>query len=116
MCTAEQFEKWRNGDTLYDEWSGKFVECHELTENQKAAAMQEYEDTKDEFQRDWKDLSEKAREKYYEKYAEIHDLFNTDNELTYDQYMHNTDLETFIEKYTTPNGETIVAFGKYGYN
>lgn len=29
--------------------------------------------------------------------------------------MNDYELESFINKYTTKNGEKVVAFGKYGY-
>lgn len=38
--------------------------------------------------------------------------------LTYDEF-HDWDYieyETFSERYTTPNGETVVAFGYYGHD
>lgn len=38
--------------------------------------------------------------------------------LTYDEF-HDwdyIDYETFSERYTTPNGETVVAFGYYGHD
>ena len=33
----------------------------------------------------------------------------------YEQYMNEGDLETFIQRYTSKNGDKIVAFGEYGY-
>lgn len=33
---------------------------------------------------------------------------------TYDDYFEDEYLETYEEEYTTPNGDTIVVFGKYG--
>ena len=34
---------------------------------------------------------------------------------TYEQYMHDGDLETFVHRYTSKNGDKIGAFGEYGY-
>lgn len=35
---------------------------------------------------------------------------------TYDDFMHFCEFETFVESYTTPSGETVIAFGAYGYS
>ena len=35
----------------------------------KEYAAQEYEDNKDEYSKDWSELSETAKERYYTKYA-----------------------------------------------
>ena len=39
-----------------------------------------------------------------------------DNCETYDEWCDDDYLETYYERYTTENGDKIVAFGKYGYN
>ncbi len=36
--------------------------------------------------------------------------------MTCDEYFDDEYLEGFEKTYTTPNGETVVAFGKYGYD
>ena len=43
-----------------------------------------------------------------------HDIIDEDAK-TYEQYMNEGDLETFIQRYTSKNGDKIVAFGEYGY-
>lgn len=35
---------------------------------------------------------------------------------TYDDYFDDYDMESYDESYTTKGGETVHAFGKYGYN
>lgn len=39
-----------------------------------------------------------------------------ENYITFDEWVDDDYLETYIKKYTTQKGEEIVAFGKYGYN
>jgi len=34
---------------------------------------------------------------------------------TYEQFFADDMMETYMKQYTTPNGEKIVVFGKYGY-
>lgn len=114
MCSEEEFEKWKDGKLLFDSWKEEFVDVVNLSNNQKEDARKEYESKKNEFSKDWKDLSESAKEKYYEKYIEEHDLIVEECK-TYNDYMNDYELESFIDKYTTKNGEKVVAFGKYGY-
>ena len=32
------------------------------------------------------------------------------------QFLYDSCLETFTKKYTSPSGDKLVAFGKYGYD
>ena len=70
MCSEEEFEQWKNGELLFDEWgSESFVKANSLSDDDK-------------------------------KYEEW-------------QY---SELETFVDRYTSKSGDKIVAFGKYGYD
>jgi len=46
------------------------------------------------------------------------DQYESDYFLTYDEYFNNfeSELESYIKNYKTPNGEELVVFGKYGYD
>lgn len=114
MCSEEEFEKWKDRKILFDSWKEEFVDVVNLSNSQKEDARKEYESKKNEFSKDWKDLSESSKEKYYEKYIKEHDLIVEECK-TYNDYMNDYELESFIDKYTTKNGEKVVAFGKYGY-
>ena len=70
---------------------------------------------KDEYSKDWSELSETAKERYYTKYAKENDLINEDAK-TYEEWGCCDYLETFVDKYTTKSGDRVVAFGKYGYD
>lgn len=63
MCSEEEFEKWKDGKLLFDSWKEEFVDVVNLSNNQKEDARKEYESKKNEFSKDWKDLSESAKEK-----------------------------------------------------
>ena len=115
MCSEEEFEQWKNGELLFDEWgSESFVKANSLSDDDKKYAAQDYEIHKDEFSKDWSDLSESAKEKYYTKYAKENNIVDDDAK-TYEAWEHD-DLETFVYRYTSKSGDTIVAFGKYGYD
>lgn len=116
MCSEEEFEKWENGEILFDRWgSENFVSPKAMTDSQKNDAKEYYESTRDDFQKEWDNLSETAKESYYTKYAKEKGLIDEDAQ-TYEQYMRDNSLETFITKYTSKSGDKIVAFGKYGYD
>lgn len=115
MCSEEEFEQWKNGELLFDEWgSESFVKTNSLSDDDKKYAAQDYENNKDEFSKDWSDLSESAKEKYYIKYAKENNIVDEDAK-TYEEWRYGN-LETFVDRYTSKSGDEIVAFGKYGYD
>lgn len=115
MCSEEEFEQWKNGELLFDEWgSESFVKANSLSDDDKKYATQDYENHKDEFSKDWSDLSESAKEKYYTKYAKENNIVDEDAK-TYEEWRHSN-FETFVDRYTSKSGDKIVAFGKYGYD
>lgn len=114
MCSEEEFEQWKKGELLFDEYSESFVKANSLSDGDKKYAAQDYEDRKDEFSKDWSDLSESAKEKYYIKYAKENNIVNEDAK-TYEEW-ERSDLETFVDTYTSKSGDKIVAFGEYGYD
>ena len=115
MCSEEEFEAWKRGEVLFQAYGKEnFISVTKLSEHDKKMAQEDYEENKDDFQKDWNDLSEDAKQKYYTKYAKENDIIDEDAK-TYDQYMNDGDLETFVQRYTSKNGDKIVAFGEYGY-
>lgn len=115
MCSEEEFEAWKRGEVLFQEYGEEnFISATKLSEHDKKMAQEDYEENKDDFQKDWNDLSEDAKQKYYTKYAKENDIIDEDAK-TYDQYMNDGNLETFVQRYTSKNGDKIVAFGEYGY-
>lgn len=115
MCSEEEFEAWKRGELLFKRWEEKFVKPTQLSDNDKRDAEEEYGYTKDDYWKDWDDLSDTEKEKWYAKYATNHNLKDY-NAKTYDEYMRNGDLETFVQRYTSKSGDKIVAFGEYGYD
>lgn len=115
MCTEEEFNKWKNGELLFDKWNEELVKKVNLTKEQKADAEEEYMDKKDVFQKDWSELSDVAKDQYYKKYAQEYYIIGEGLQ-TYSEWENDYELSAFERYYTTPNGEKIIAFGKYGYN
>lgn len=116
MCGEEEFEQWKKGEVLFDPWgSEKFVKPSNLSDDDKKYAAQDYENQKNEFSKDWSELSESAKEKYYLKYAQENNIIDEDAK-TYEEYLEDCHLETFVNRYTSKSGDRIVAFGRYGYD
>ena len=79
MCSEEEFEAWKRGEVLFQEWgSENFVSANKLSDYDKKKASEDYDENKDDFQKDWKDLSDEAKQKYYTKYAKEHDIIDED--------------------------------------
>lgn len=115
MCSEEEFNRWKDGELLFDTWEEVFVSANTLTKDQKEEAAEDYELNKDEYAKDWNDLSDNAKEKYYTSYAKRRDLIK-DHYNNYQEYMYEGYLESYEKHYTTSNGEKIVAFGQYGHD
>ena len=115
MCSEDEFEAWKRGEVLFKRWEEKFVKPTQLSDQDKRDAEDEYDYTKDSYWKDWNDLSDDEKEKWYAKYATNHNLKDYDVK-TYDEYMRSGSLETFVQRYTSKSGDKIVAFGEYGYD
>jgi len=102
MCTESEFDRWENGELLFWEHKNKFGTREELIEELKKYTGWNgklwYRDT------DWDDEDRVA------------EIFEDENIKTCDQFFDNEWYETYSERYTTPGGETIVAFGYYGHD
>lgn len=102
MCTESEFDRWENGELLFWEHKNKFGTREELIEELKKYTGWNgklwYRDT------DWDDEDRVA------------EIFKDENIKTCDQFFDNEWYETYSERYTTPGGETIVAFGYYGHD
>ena len=115
MCSEDEFEAWKRGEVLFKRWEEKFVKPTQLSDQDKRDAEDEYNYTKDSYWKDWNDLSDDEKEKWYAKYATNHNLKDY-NAKTYNEYMCSGSLETFVQRYTSKSGDKIVAFGEYGYD
>ena len=79
----------------------------------QVAAKKLYIKNQDEFQKDWADLSNEAKEKCYVQYVMKHDTSYCENGETYEEYM-NGDLDSYEMEYTSESGDELVVFGRYG--
>ena len=117
ICTEDEFDKWLAGKVMFDTYDEKLVEVNtEITDEDKFYASQYYEKNRKAFWKSWDQLSEEEIDAWYKKYMEDNNQIDKYRYKTHHQYIYDSGLETFTQRYTTPGGEKIVAFGKFGYN
>lgn len=102
MCTGEQYDKWKNEEILYWKEEDKFGTREEIIEEMKNAK--------------WWDGSFKFSDVNWEDEDEVADIFSDYEVKTHEEYFDDEWFETYVETYTTPKGEEIVAFGYYGHD
>lgn len=104
ICTEEEFRKFEDGETVKcnwnhllkgTEWEGKeFIPVNAAKEIER-----EY------LKRNGMECDDDA----------VGDGFY-DDFITYNREMNDEYLETYEEHFTTPSGDKMVAFGRYGYD
>lgn len=108
MCLKSDYDKWTNGEVWLFKGSGwsysdenKPKKNHFYTKDKCISFLKssKYPPDKD---MDWDD-----EERLTEYFRE--------NEF-YDSDYQNDYLEWFEDEFTTPSGETVIAFGEYGYD
>ena len=117
VCMKEEFDKWKNGELLFSRWGEEFVNPEDndtLTDAEKEVVKEKYNNKKQKFWKDWEELSDEEKEDLYTE--EIERKKSCSDLETYDEYFYDDYLETYAKQYTTPNGEELIIFGKYGYD
>lgn len=142
ICTADEFEKFTNGELLFIKDEQKFLKPEEVETFYREEALMNrfdvrydrlkstvsYKDTTLSFD-NWKD-EKKASRKLLDMYSEdldtiteeeIEDIkendYWTESPIDYDTYCECIeDYEWYDKSYTTETGDKIVAFGYYGYD
>lgn len=107
MCSKDDFEKWKNSDYYF--WYRYDVPCVVGTKEEIIKLL------KSKTRRDgtpvYSDID-------WDNEESVNDIFAENNIFTSDEYFdkYNECFETFVEYYTTPKGEEVVAFGYYGHD
>ena len=102
MCSAEEYEKWRNEEVLFWKEQDKFG-------------------TREEIIAELKTLKSWGGGLWYgnvdwENEDEVHDVFSDEGIMTYDYFFNDYYYETYSYSHTTPSGDDVVAFGYYGHD
>lgn len=99
MCMESDFLKWKNGEMYWNRWNDELVSKEKVEEGflkENPGVSREDPDFKDKLEEYLND-----DDKTYYTYEEF-------NDYDYIEY------ETYVDKYNTPNGDAVVAFGYYG--
>lgn len=103
MCLKSEYDQWKNGEMFFDRWGHKFVT--------KDVVDQQIEEYRKEFLKHYPDYVQ-GDEKWD---AEFEDWIRYDKQYySYREYRDDLEYETYSDTFTTPSGETVVAFGYYG--
>lgn len=129
MCSESDFDKWKNGELYYCDDDGKFYNDEErrrLIKEHIIYNKAKYDNGKYIYKDvtvDYEDLNKLYTE---ENLAEIteeeiatymeEDFDYYELPLTYGEWDEYFEDEKYEDSYTTPNGETVVAFGYYGHD
>ena len=98
MCMESDFLKWKNGEMYWNRWNDELVPKETVEEEflkENTGVSKEDPDFKDKFEEYLND-----DDKTYYTYEEF-------NDYDYIEY------ETYVNKYNTPNGDTVAASGYY---
>lgn len=98
MCMESEFLKWKNGEMYWNRWNDELVPKETVEEEflkENTGVSKEDPDFKD----------------------KLEEYLNDDDKTyyTYEEFNY-IEYETYVDKYNTPNGDTVVAFGYYGEN
>jgi len=125
IVSKEDFEKWKKGEFIFDR------------SNDELVPVKEKQYTEEDYLNYLKDKAKKVangyifRDVYYKNLDEILSLNLISNDemneyledegydydfQTYKDWENDEYLETFQYSHTTPSGDEIVVFGRYGYD
>lgn len=106
MCMQDEYDAWKNGKLYFV--SEPYGSDSEFIKN-NFVTFEEAQDIIVKHEYDPKPLEEITKEFIKEHGPDyyIH---------TYDDYLEDGNLEFFEGSFTTPGGETVVAFGGFGYD
>ena len=101
LCSKDEYKKLKQEELFIDAWDNSLITLEEAKNRYMADAKK--------YNIDCPDIYNVSKE-------EAIDLLNDyDVARTFDNYSSNY-FERFEKEYTTPNGESIVAFGYYGFD
>lgn len=105
MCSGEEYNAWKRGETLFDAGNNRFISREECIAHIAKDPDSGYKPGFENY------VDDRKLQRILDDYDEDADL------MTYDGFWARNDMEyTFDDSYTTKSGETVVAFGYYGYD
>ena len=116
ICSSDDFEKWKKGEVVYDEWTETFTTIENVKVKKKD--LEEFYSymyaNSNPYTKKFSELDDKALEQLKIEYIRSNKL--RPDGITYDDWYNDCNLETYTKSYTSEHGDEIVIFGKYGYD
>lgn len=103
MCSGEEYKKWENGKVLYWSDKNKFGTKEDIIEELKNARYSWNNELC------YPDIN-------WDCENNVSDVFSYEGIKTCNEFFDNEWFETFEQRYTTSNGDEVVAFGYYGHD
>ena len=104
MCSGDDYKKWENGEVYYWQDQDKFATKDQIVKEMKEMTWYDgrlrFHYTDEEWNND--DI--------------LSDIFSDERVKTCEEFFEDEYYECFEDKYTTPGGEEVVAFGYYGHD
>ena len=103
MCSGAEYERWEDGKLLFWGDKDKFGTREDIIEEMK------------DMRYSWSGELCYPNVNWNDE-EEVSDIFSDENIQTCEEFFDNEWYETFEERYTTPSGDEVVAFGYYGHD
>lgn len=107
MCLKSDYDEWKAGEVYLNGNSG-WSSNSPYKEKQFVTKEEAIDILTDNKYPPEKDLTELDSE-------DLEDIFRDEEFYTYENYWRDY-LEGYSDTFTTPNGDTVVAFGQFGYD
>ena len=99
ICSKDEYDGWERGEFLISDSDNLLT---------KEEAIEELKNNKW-FNKNHKDFD-------WNDTMAVNEILEENDYYTQNEYFNHGDLESFVDTYTTKNGEEVVAFGKFGYD
>lgn len=105
MCSKSEYDEFEKGNMYIERWGSKLYTKEEMIEKFKKMT-------------DWRTKELKYRGVDWNNDEEFNRVLAETDYVTYESYWDTVseEYETFEDSYTGKDGETVIAFGYYGYN
>lgn len=109
IVPQSEFNEWENGDTYFnDGWwynSTNLIKDNTFITKDEAISLVMTSDYLPE-----SNPYEMSKEELDELFADEYSIYS------YEKFLHDSYLESYVECYASEHGDNIVAFGQYGHN
>ena len=105
MCSKSEYDEFEKGNMYIERWGSKLYTKEEMIEKFKQMT-------------DWRTKELKYHGVDWDNDEEINRVLEETDYVTYDKYWDTVseEYETFEDSYTGKDGNTVIAFGYYGYD